>query len=285
MMIDPLISKSMRDLRGQVLGWGIGMAILLGLTVALYPSIGDVYEDMIDELPEGMLAFFGAFEAIDRLEGYLNVEFFSFAPLALAVFAILAGTAAIAGEEAQGTLDLLLAQPLSRLRCGGTKLAALTVSTVMLVAIMATGLWIALLFIEADAAHGRLLVAFLVMVPFLVALGLLAALLTQVLGSRMMAGTVLGVFVVASYILDALSTLSSTLATLRPVYLTTYFQGEQALVGELDWGYLIALVAAIVVLAVGTLVLFDRRDIGSGPSLRLPNVAFLRRRRGEETAT
>jgi ABC-2 type transport system permease protein len=284
-MIDPLISKSMRDLRGQVLGWGIGMAILLGLTVALYPSVGDVYEHMIDELPEGMLAFFGPMEAVDRLEGYLNVEFFTFAPLALAVFAILAGTASIAGEEAQGTLDLLLAQPLSRLRCGGAKLAALTVSIVMLVAIMATGLWIALLFIEADAAHGRLLVAFLVMVPFLVALGLAAALLTQVLGSRMIAGTVLGVLVVASYILDALSTLNSTLATLRPVYLTTYFQGEQALVGELDGGSLTALVAAIAMLGVGTLVLFDKRDIGTGPTLRLSAPAFLRRRRGEEVAS
>jgi ABC-2 type transport system permease protein len=284
-MIDPLISKSMRDLRGQVLGWGIGMGILLGLTVALYPSIGAVYEASLDELPEGMLAFFGAFEDIDRLEGYLNVEFFSFAPLALAVFAILAGTAAIAGEEAQGTLNLLLAQPLSRLRCGGTKLAALTASTVLLVAIMATGLWMALLFIEADAAHGRLLVAFLVMVPFLVALGLAAALITEVVGSRMMAGTVLGILVVASYILDALSTLNSTLATFRPVYLTTYFQGEQALVGELDWGYLIALVIAVAVLGAGTLLLFDKRDIGTGAALRLSAPAFLRRQRTGEIAS
>jgi hypothetical protein len=106
-----------------------------------------------------------------------------------------------------------------------------------------------------------------------------------VLGSRMIAGTVLGVLVVASYILDALSTLNSTLATLRPVYLTTYFQGEQALVGELDGGSLTALVAAIAMLGVGTLVLFDKRDIGTGPTLRLSAPAFLRRRRGEEVAS
>ena len=65
------------------------------------------------------------------------------------------------------------------------------------------------------------------------------------------------------------------------MYLTTYYQAEEALVGVLHWGNLIALVIAVVVLAAGTLLLFDKRDIGTGATFMLPGLALLRRRREE----
>ncbi len=109
-MADPLFRKALGDLRGQILGWGIGIGLMLMLTVLLYPSIGSAYADVIDELPEGFLSFLGG-ATFDTLEGYLSIEFFSYAPLVLGIFAVMAGSASLVGEESQGTLDLLLAQP------------------------------------------------------------------------------------------------------------------------------------------------------------------------------
>ena len=92
-MNSALLRKALMDLRGHVIGWGLGIGGLLALTLALYPSIGAAYGDVIDQMPEEMLAFFGAGASFDTVEGYLSLEFFSYAPLIISIFAIMAGNA------------------------------------------------------------------------------------------------------------------------------------------------------------------------------------------------
>ena len=271
-MLDPLFKKSLTDLRGQVLGWGIGMGFMLALTVALYPSISVAYADVLDQMPEGLMAFLGDDIAFDRLEGYISVEFFSYAPVVVAIFAILAGTSSLTGEVTEGTMDLLLAQPLSRVRAATMKLAALVSANVAMLAIMAVGLWVPLAFIDVDAAHLRIVNAFVLLIPFMVAVAFASSLLAQLLGSRMFAGTMVAVVLVASYILEALGNLNSTIDAGRPLYVTAYYQGRQALVSEIEWNYLIPLVLAVPVLAAITVAVFDRRDIGPNGLVRLPRL-------------
>ena len=88
-MSDPLFRKAMLDLRGQVLGWGLGMGAMLALTVTLFPSISDLYGELLSELPDTWAGLIGDGD-LSTLAGYLSVEFFSYAPIAFAVFAILA---------------------------------------------------------------------------------------------------------------------------------------------------------------------------------------------------
>ena len=72
--------------------------------------------------------------------------------------------------------------------------------------------------------------------------------------------------------LEALSGVNQAIADLRPVYLTTYFQGQNAVLGDIEWGYFIVWLAATVVLAVANVVLFVRRDIATGALVRLPKL-------------
>lgn len=268
-MVDPLFKKAMLDLRGQAIWWGVGMAFMLGLMVALFPSIGDVYADIFEELVDEWSAFVGEGD-FSTIEGYLSAEFFSFGQIALAVFAILAGGAAIVGEETQGTMDLLLAQPVSRLRVAIVKLGALVASLVIIVAITSLGFIIPALIIGDVNSPGRFANAFLLIIPFEVVVALAAAFLAQLFGSRVVGGSILAGYLVASYMLDALSGVNPTLEALRPVYLTSYFQGQQALNGDLSWAYLGASLVAIVVFGVANVVLFLYRDIAVSGILRLP---------------
>ena len=74
--------------------------------------------------------------------GYLNTEFFAFmGPLLVLVYAIGGGAAALAGEEDRRTLDLLLANPVSRARVVVEKFAAQAAGVTFLM----TVLWVALL--------------------------------------------------------------------------------------------------------------------------------------------
>ena len=163
-MFDPMLKKTILDLRSQILCWGLAIGTLLFLTVLMYPSISGVYDDIVNELPEGMIAFWGMSEiGMDTMEGFLNVEFLSYAPIALAVFAILSGTATIVSEENEGTLDLLLAQPISRLKLIVVKLTGLTLAYGIIVSILLSMFWITVFFIDVELKAGRIIAAFIML--------------------------------------------------------------------------------------------------------------------------
>lgn len=275
-MFDPLFRKSLRDLRGQVLGWGLGMGAMLALTVALYPSIAEVYGGVFESLPDAWSGFIGEGD-FSTIEGFLSVEFFSYAHVAFAVFAILIGGSLIAGEETGGTMDLLLSQPVTRLHVALVKLSAFTVSLVLIVVITSVGWLIPALLIGEINPVGRLVNAFLLFLPFEMMMGFAAALLAQLFASRLAGGTILAGLLVASYMLDALSGVNQMLADLQPVYLTSYFQGVEALNGEVSWLYLSVSIVAIVVLAIANVTFFVRRDIAVGGVLHMPKLHLYRR--------
>jgi ABC-2 type transport system permease protein len=281
-MGDPLLIKSLRDFRGQILGWGLGIGALLLLTTALYPSVSSIYGEMMDQLPEGFLSFFGAEVSLDTLEGYLSMEFFSYAHMALAVFAILAGTSVIAGEESQGTLELLLAEPVTRLRLGTMKLVALATATAAVMLVVLACFWVGVLTAGVETASIRITVAMALMWLFLLTIAYLSALFSLALPGRLFAGTAMAVLVVASYILESLARMVTGLEPFRPLMVTTYYRGQEALTGQVSWGHVAGLVGILVVAFLLTLVLFQRRDIGVGtrrlprllPRLSRPNFKF-----------
>lgn len=278
-MFDPMLKKTILDLRSQILCWGLAIGTLLFLTVLMYPSISGVYDDILNELPEGMKAFWGIGEiGMDTMEGFLNVEFLSYAPIALAVFAILSGTSTIVSEENEGTLDLLLAQPISRLKLIMIKLTGLTLAYGIIIGILLAMFWIAVLFIDVELKTGRIVAAFIMLWPFLTAIGFLSVLASLLLSNRLLAGTIMAIFLVASFILESLSTLVSELESLLPIYATTYYQGSNALGGEISWFYTTSLIVVLVTTFLCNIWLFMNRDIAVQKSINiLPLKAILKR--------
>jgi len=267
-MREPLLGKVLTDLRTQILSWGFGMGLLLIGTVSLYPSISTTYGDMMNQLPDELLAFIGGV-SVDTLEGYLNAEFITYAPIALAVFAILAGTGSIVSEESQGTLDILLAQPVSRLRMIITKISGLALANGMVVAILLSMFWITIPFVDIDVSAGRILISFVLLWPFLTTISFLSVLLSLVLSSRIFAGTIMAVILIASYILQSLANLVSGLAPLRPLYLTSYYQGSNALISEVSLTYTAGLICILLAALSLSLWIFIRRDIAVSRPIRI----------------
>ena len=140
-MLRSLIRKTVRDHRRSTLGWGLGMAALTLMQLAVYPSVhsqGAKMRDLINSYPSAFKAMFGM-EGVDFTSGpgYLSTETFSLlAPLMLIGLGIALGTGAIATEEERGTLDLLMASPVSRGRVLAAKalglLAALVATATVL---------------------------------------------------------------------------------------------------------------------------------------------------------
>ncbi len=116
-----VVRKTLRDVRRSFIWWSAGLVGLVGMIVAAWPTVRDnpALKRLHETFPKELQAFvsFGGEFDYSTPAGYLGSELFSFmVPLLLLVAAIGAGAGALAGEEERGTLDLLLANPISRVR-------------------------------------------------------------------------------------------------------------------------------------------------------------------------
>jgi ABC-2 type transport system permease protein len=263
-MLNSLFGKTVRDLRGQVLGWGVGIGLMALLVIALYPSFKESMADLnalLASYPDSLKAFFGDFASMGSLRGWMDVEFFSWIPPILAVFAVGAGAALVGGEEAKGTMDLLLSYPIRRWRVVAEKFAALVVATMLIMLIILASVLISVLIIGEDVHWGRWSLAILNMAPTILVFGAFACSVSAVTGRRRLAAGLSAVLVVGSFFLNGLGKTVELLEPYRPLSVFYYYQGAGVVTEGLEWGHVGLLLAVVVVLLVVALIGFQRRDV------------------------
>lgn len=264
MLLRNLFLKTLRDLRGQILGWGIGLGILGLLICVLYPSFKDQVSGMIDLLdsyPPAVAAFFGDMALIGQFYGWLNVEFFSWIPPILAIFAVGAGTGLIAGEEEKGTLDLLMSHPIRRWRVVTEKFAALVAATLLVCLLTALFMVLSAVLIGETDNLDRLALATLDIAPITLAGGTFALMASVILRRRRLATTAAVVVIIGSWFVDSLGKVVETLEPYRPYTLFHYYNGGVILLDSMDWGNVGVLLGLTVVFYALSVAAFQRRDI------------------------
>jgi len=256
-----VFGKTVRDgLRGYA-WWSAGIGLLVLLTMSIYPSIRDNPDlnNAVQDYPEAIKAFFGGSLDFRSGAGYLSTELFSFmVPLLFLVYAITAGARAIAGEEESKTLELLVAQPVSRTRLVLEKFAAQAVQIAILaVATFAVTALGARLF-DMDVSVSRLGDAALGVYLLGIAHGALAFLGGAATGRRSAAYVLAVTVAVAGYLLNGLGQLVDFLDRWRVLSPFEWY-GDPVRDGLSAGSVLLALLA---VAAVGASIPgFSRRDI------------------------
>lgn len=263
-------------MRGQIIGWGAGIAALGLIVVPFYGVfMVDQKEDflkMIESYPPEFLAFFGG-DATTLMtpEGFLGMYAFSMLPVIIGIFAVIAGSGLLASDEEQGRLDLILAHPVGRTRLFWGRCLAYVAA---LTGIMILG-WLGFCALLGGSGlpitWGEMVLPFIPVLAQGLIYGMLALFLSMLLPSRSMAAMGAGVVMVASYFLSSMSGMNEQLAAVARLLPYDYFQGGDALNGlRGDW--LLGLLGASLVMAGLTWLLFVRRDIrlGGEGSWRLP---------------
>ncbi|HEV8699531.1 MAG TPA: ABC transporter permease subunit [Candidatus Limnocylindrales bacterium] len=232
----------------------------------IYDAFGQQFKDLMASglIPQQMAQFGGG--DIFSLTGSVALGFIH--PFAVAlnlVFSVGFAGAAIAGERQRGTLEVLLARPISRRRAYATALVA----TALFVSATVAGLTLGAL--AGTAATGRIdelgpqnlpllwLNAVLLYMAF-AAVALAASVsfdrLTPALGIAL-------AFVLVSYFLEALGSLWPDAAYLQDYSLFHYLDARGVLTG-LPEARNFAILAAVALAAVAyALVMFPRRDLAA----------------------
>jgi ABC-2 type transport system permease protein len=267
-MLRNVFSKTLVETRRALVWWTLGLVGMVALMIAVYPTVRDNPDlnALVEEYPEALKAFIAFGGDLDYVSaaGYLGSELFSFmVPLLLLVAAIGAGARATAGEEERGTLDLLLANPLSRRRLIVEKLAALVAEVVLLAAV----LWLSLLIgvevvgMRISAAH---LAAATVSAALLaIAYGAVALLLGAATGRRSAAIGVATAAAVAAYVVNSLATLVDAIEPLKHVSPFYHYAASDPLRHGLALVHAGFLVALALSAGAASTIAFERRDLAS----------------------
>jgi beta-exotoxin I transport system permease protein len=267
---------TLRRLRGQIIGWSIGLAFYSLMLVSLFDSIANI--EGIDELmaayPPELLTFFGdSMLAITTPKGYIDVQFFLYMPVIIGIFMIGAGANLLVGSEEKGTLDLVLAHPVSRSALFWGRWLGFVTATAVILFIS----WLSWVIPASNTGMDLTLIEFLR--PFismfvqLILFGTLALMLSFLLPSARIASMLTGGLLVGNFLIEGLANSNDTLKEIIKYTPLHYYQGGDAIT-ELNWEWLGGLLAFSLLFALIGWWRFQRRDIrvgGEGSWLQLPS--------------
>ncbi len=284
-----IFKRSLKKSRGALLGWGITLGALGMLFVPFYDTIAknaQQFQDLMKIYPKEFLAFFSSagMTNFTTPEGFLSIEFFSYMPLVIGVFAIMAGSGLLAADEEQGVLDLVAAQPVSRTALIWGRLGALVVVTAGILALGYAGVMLGTTYSVMDLNALQTVNPFASLFALLIFFAGFSVALSMLLPSRQSAAMVSGVVLVAGFFIHGLANLNDSLASIEPFLPHTYYQSENWTQGlNLNWFF--GLIAAGLLFMVVAWWRFLRRDIrvGGEGGWRLPSLRRLMARTTSKT--
>lgn len=266
-MLAAVWTKSLFDRWRGLVGWALGVAALVGLTMAMWPAYSEAlvldgtFERMMDDMPPAMRALTGQVD-LASAHGYVASQLFGFLmPLLLIIQAVGLGAAAIAGEEERGDLETLVSLPLSRRRVLLERWVAAVVCSLAIGAVFAVALVGGAWAVDLGVAAGDLLRPVAATVLLAVLLGAVALVVGAATGRRMAAITVAALVAVAGWFVDSFAPVVDVVEPLRAVSPFYWAYAGDAVRAGLSPAGTAALLAVTAVLVVAAVASFERRDL------------------------
>jgi ABC-2 type transport system permease protein len=273
----------MRDRRRSTIWWSVGITIVSVVTAAFYPSLTSATSGGLGASDNAtMSSVLGLGAGIDPSTpvGFLwSFNYSNQLPWLLMALGIALGTAAIAGDESDGTLEYLLAKPVTRTQVASARFAGMVTVLVVASIVNLVGVAATMPFFDltdpvtvtavdgststaAGADLGDLLIGGLSAMAVGLGSGAVAYFVGAATGRRGYALGVASGFAVAGYVLYTLSNVTGSLDWLTWASPWRWFIDDAMMVNGLTLDVLWPFVLAVVALLAGW-QLFLRRDLRS----------------------
>jgi ABC-2 type transport system permease protein len=235
------------------------MSVMIG---PMYTMLDDtLLKTLGDEFPEALLALFGGGD-MGTPEGFYQIEMFGMMiPICIVVVTVAIGTAALAGEEKNNTMGLLLANPVRR----STIIIQKTWTMILYALVVGFSAFV-------GVAAGSLLGNLGMDMGNIAATCVLATLLGLVFGGMALAlGAATGRTQIASYgavgvavvafIVNGFLPLNDSTAGWAKVSPFYYYLSSDPLVNGMHWGHAVILSGLFVFFLALSIVVFQHRDL------------------------
>ena len=235
---------------------------IMGLLIGpMYNFIDEFLLDMADALPEALLSMFGGGD-LGTPEGFYQVETFGMmAPIAVMVVTIAIGARALAGEEANRTMGLMLANPIKRSKIVYEKTVSMVVGAVIVGFATFAGVALGSVIGGLGMSIGNIAAANLLLTLLGMVFGALALAVSAGTGRpRLAVFATIGVAIVL-FVFNAFLPFSESLAGLAKATPFYYYLTSDPLLNGMHWGHGAVLAGLFAVLIAASVFLFQRRDL------------------------
>lgn len=284
MLLKSIFLKTLRDYRVAILGWGIGMGLVI---VSPMASVATLISTPAARAQLASLAaqFKWAADpvAAGTVGGYTTFKIGVFVFL-MALWPLLAGSRMLRGEEDRGSLDVLLSLPRTRLQVAVQKVAAMWVALLAMAAIIGVLAYLGGAKFKGEFGFGDALVFGLNLALACGLFGAIALFVSQFTRERGTAAGITGALLLVFIVVDMVHRVipnTDWFSHLSPVY---YYNLSKPLIPSYgsNVGAMLFLVALSVLLTAAAIALFVRRDVGD--AVRIPLVSRFARPKPQSKA-
>lgn len=260
MMLSTIFLKTMFEKRWMTFWWAFATLLLILGVVALFPLFKDSLTGLTN-VPEELKSLVGDATAYSTITGWLTFQVFDQMVFVSIILGIIIGGSILAGEENEGTLQSLLALPVTRSAVYWQKFAAISCIVGVVTLFLFIGSWIGVALIGESVDVWRLLLNTVMAVLAALFFAGLTYAVGAITGRRGVAGAAVGLFTFATFMLTSLAAGISALKYVDYISPFHYYNKPGVLEnGFQAWDALILAVATLVLLIIGYRV-FSRRDI------------------------
>ncbi|MEL6308993.1 MAG: ABC transporter permease subunit [Chloroflexota bacterium] len=248
----------------SILGWGLGLAAFASMYIAVYPEMAAEMEGLA-----AMTIYRAMGIDLASFAGFIASVVVQIMPIILGVYVIMASTQTLAGEDDNGTLELVVAMPLQRWQIVAMKTAALSIVLLLIILIMGAGaaftLTIVSQTIEVDVTAGQLFVSLMGAYPLMLAYFCMGLFLGTIVPSRRIAIAIMAVIYIMSYVLNSVALMIEAFDYLQVVSLFSYVNTTADVFTDgLAIGDIAVLLTVALVFFGLAIVAFERRNITVG---------------------
>jgi len=259
-----LAARVLAERAKGLVGWALGLVAIVALQVSVYPTIRDSqagWSDLTEQFPE-------AFRKILRMSdyttptGYLATELFTFVlPIIFVGVGAAWGARSATEEEENGTADLLLSLPVSRVSVLATRVFTTWGVLSGLAVLLTASLTVGTILVNMDVPVGRIVAGAVTLLVLGAGFDSVALLTGSLSGRRGVAiGSSLGI-AIAAFVLYLLSPLVSTLDALLPVNPFHCTLVSLPLTDAIDAAYMAGAAATVATLVMLSFLAYARRDV------------------------
>lgn len=259
----PIFRRSIIEGWRSLLAWTTGVIAVIGLYLPLFPSIGGngQMQQIIASMPPELVKTLG-FEAIGSGSGYTQATFFGLIGFVLLVIASTSwGSAAIAGAEESGQLELELAHGVGRGQYAVESALSILTRLLWLGAVAAVLIVLLNAPSDLDLHAGNIIATVAALIGLAFLSGTLALAVGAITGRRSIATLAGAGIAVVGYVFNAIANQANDAEALRAMSPYAWAYQHDPLTDGADWGGLLLLWGVSLVLTGIAILALRRRDI------------------------
>ena len=257
-MLANIFLKTTRDRTTSVVVGTLAVAVMFAFGMAVYRTV-DI--SFYYQLPEAYLELIGLPEGGDIGGLAFGAIFNTIGALTLAGLAISMGTASIAGEEAGGTMGILLGNPKSRTHVLLSKAGSILLLSTLAMAFLWAASYAVPSLLDVSTAGLDIEALVLHMLFNTIFYGFLALAIGAWTGNGSLASGATVAVMVVGWVAVGILPLVESVDWLTRFFPWYYYSGSEPLINGVHWGHVAILGAASAVLAVVGYVGVNRRDL------------------------